>query len=87
MPWRTSNTNVVRGWVVGSHLQVVVHEELQDEIAVTLVRLEDFVHDGAVLQQVGGPLHHEGVVEVDLDEGVLLGVVAVHGNATDLEEY
>ena len=73
--------------MVGSHLQVVVHEELQDEVAVTLVRLEDFVHDGAVLQQVGGPLHHEGVVEVDLDEGVLLGVVAVHRNTTDLGEY
>ena len=35
-----------------SHLKVVVHEELEDEVGVTLVRLEDFVHDGPVLQQV-----------------------------------
>ena len=41
----------------------------------------------SVLEQVGGSLHHVGIVEVDLDEGVLLGVVAVHRNTTDLGEY
>ena len=69
---------------VVSDLKVVVHEELKDEVGVTLVRLEDFVHDGPVLEQIGGSLHHVGIVEVDLDEGVLPGMVTVHRNPTHL---
>ena len=84
LSYSETNTAQLQALAATSHLQVVVHHELQVEGHVALVGLQHLVHHSSPGQEVGGPFYHERVVEVELDEGVLPGVVAVERSARDL---
>ena len=68
---------------IAASVQIVVTHPLRKILQMTLVRLEDGVHDGAMAQEIGEPSHVRRAEQVDLEVVLESDIEAVEGGALD----